>query len=186
MPKRSPFVIQLTEEDRAELEARCEEYTSPYRDIVRAKIVLLASEGLGNDRIAAQLGMPRQIASKWRQRFCIDRLPGLDDRPRGGRPVRFSPQCRGRDQGIGLRIAVTPWSALDSLVPSPNCVRRRWPAASSPRSAVPRFGAGWARAHYAPGAIVAGSFPVTRKAGQVIGLYQRGWKGAARSRALRR
>jgi transposase len=69
---------------------------------VRAKIVLLASEGAGNTVIAAQLGMPRQIASKWRQRFCTDRLPGLDDRPRGGRPARFSPQCRGRDQSVGL------------------------------------------------------------------------------------
>jgi hypothetical protein len=46
--------------------------------------------------------MPRQIASKWRQRFCTHRLPGLDDRPRGGRPARFSPQCRGCDQGAGL------------------------------------------------------------------------------------
>ena len=63
-------MIRLTKQERAELEARLKEYTSPYRDVVRAKIVLLASEGLGNDRIAAQLGMPRQIASKWRQRFC--------------------------------------------------------------------------------------------------------------------
>jgi hypothetical protein len=102
MPRHSPFVVRLTEQERAELEARCKEYTSPHRDVVRAKIVLLACQDLGNDRIAAQLGMPRQIASKWRRRFCIHRLPGLDDQPRGGRPARFSPQCRGRDQGAGL------------------------------------------------------------------------------------
>jgi len=102
MPRRSPFVIRLTAQERGELEARCKEYTSPHRDVVRAKIVLLASRGLGNDRIAAQLGMPRQVASKWRQRFCPDRLHGLEDRPRGGRPARFSPQCRGCDQGAGL------------------------------------------------------------------------------------
>jgi hypothetical protein len=70
MPRRSPFVIRLTEQERAEQEARCKEYTSPYRDVVRAKVVLLASQGLGNDKIAAQLGMARQIASKWRRRFC--------------------------------------------------------------------------------------------------------------------
>ena len=46
MPRRSPFVIELTDEERAELEARVKEYTSPYRDVMRAKIVLLASEGL--------------------------------------------------------------------------------------------------------------------------------------------
>jgi len=95
-------MIRLSEQERAELVARCKEYTSPHRDVVRAKIVLLASQGLGNDRIAAQLRMPRQIASKWRQRFYTHRLPGLDDRPRGGRPARFSPQCHGCDQGAGL------------------------------------------------------------------------------------
>jgi len=42
MPRRSPFVIQLTEPERAELEARCKVYTSPHRDVIRAKIVLLA------------------------------------------------------------------------------------------------------------------------------------------------
>jgi hypothetical protein len=51
MPRRSRFVVRLTEQERAELEARCKKYTSPHRDVVRAKIVLL-SQGLGNDRIA--------------------------------------------------------------------------------------------------------------------------------------
>ena len=102
MPRQSPFVIQLTEPEQAELEARCKVYTSPHRDVMRAKIVLLASQGLGNDRIAAQLGTPRQVASRWRQRFYMHRLPGLEDRPRGGRPARFSPQCGGCDQGAGL------------------------------------------------------------------------------------
>lgn len=102
MPRRSPFMIQLSREERAELETRSKEYTSPHRDVVRARIVLLASEGLDNEAIAERLGMPRQIASKWRQRFCLHRLPGLDDQPRGGRPARFSPQCGGCDQGVGL------------------------------------------------------------------------------------
>ena len=72
-------------QERAELEARVKEYTSPYRDVMRAKIVLLASEGLGNDSIAARLSMPRQIVSKWRRRFYTQRL--LDEQPRGGRPA---------------------------------------------------------------------------------------------------
>jgi hypothetical protein len=101
MPRRSPFVIRLTEQERAELEARCKEYTSPYRDVVRSRIVLLASEGLGNDRIAAQLGMPRQIASKWRRGSVPIGCP-VSTIGRGGRTAHFSPQCRGRDQGVGL------------------------------------------------------------------------------------
>jgi hypothetical protein len=102
MPRISPFVIELTEEEREELLRRGRRYTSPYRDVIRAKIVLLASQGLSNDVIAARLDTPRQIVSKWRQRFYAQRLPGLDERPRGGRPARFSPQRRGRDQGAGL------------------------------------------------------------------------------------
>ena len=95
-------MIALTKRERAELEARSREYTLAYREVVRAKIVLLASEGHGNDRIAARLDIPRQIVSKWRQRFYTQRLPGLDEQPRGGRPARFSPQGRGGDQGVGL------------------------------------------------------------------------------------
>lgn len=108
MPRRSPFVIDLTKSERAELEARSKDYTSPYRDVMRAKIMLLAShmllasQGLGNDRIAARLNMPRQIVSKWRQRFYFQRLAGLEEQPRGGRPARFSPQCRRGNQGVGL------------------------------------------------------------------------------------
>lgn len=42
-------------------------YGSPHRVVVRAKIVLLAAEGLHNDEIAARLDTPRQIVSKWRK-----------------------------------------------------------------------------------------------------------------------
>ena len=102
MPRMSPFLVQLTERERETLTERARRYTSPYRDVIRAKIVLLAAEGLGNDVIAARLDTPRQIVSKWRQRFCTERLPGLDEQPRGGRPARFSPQRRRRGQGARL------------------------------------------------------------------------------------
>jgi transposase len=92
LPRKSPFVISLTVAERRELEARARKYTSPYREVIRAKIVLLAAAGLGNDKIGARLDTPRQIVSKWRHRFFQDRLAGLDEEPRGGRPARFSPQ----------------------------------------------------------------------------------------------
>src|SRR5882672_6448676 len=94
MPRHSPFRIQLTREERRALEARARKYTSPYRDVIRAKLVLLAAEGLPNDVIAARLDTPRQIISKWRKRFALARLPGLEAQPRGGRPALFSPQRR--------------------------------------------------------------------------------------------
>jgi transposase len=61
---------------------------------MRAKVVLLAATSLGNDEIGARLDTPRQIVSKWRQRFHRHRLAGLDEEPRGGRPARFPPPSR--------------------------------------------------------------------------------------------
>ena len=46
--------------------------------------------------IAARLDTPRQIVSKWRKRFFEQRLAGLEEQSRGGRPPRFSPQSRRR------------------------------------------------------------------------------------------
>ncbi len=92
LPRRSPFVIDLTAKERAELEARAHAYTSPYCDVIRARIILLAAQGLRNDEIAARVEWPRQVVSKWRKRFYRERLGGLQAEPRGGRPVRFSPQ----------------------------------------------------------------------------------------------
>lgn len=92
MPRKSPFSIKLTRRERTELVRRAGKYQCSYREVTRAKIVLLASKGLANDAIGTRLDTPRQIVSKWRRRFYVHRLSGLEDRPRGGRPARFSPR----------------------------------------------------------------------------------------------
>lgn len=91
MPRKSPYTLTLTSEQRAELEARTRRYTLPYRDVVRAKIVLMAAAGLDNDEIAARLDTRREIVSKWRKRYFEQGLAGLEERPRGGRPPVFPP-----------------------------------------------------------------------------------------------
>jgi len=58
---------------------------------MRAKVVLLAAKGYGNDEIAACLDSRREIVSKWRKRFFEERLAGLEERPRQGRPAVFPP-----------------------------------------------------------------------------------------------
>jgi hypothetical protein len=102
MPRTSPFVIELTCGERTSLESVARRYTSPYRDVIRARIVLYAARGLSNDQIAARLDTPRQVVSKWRKRFFEQRLAGLEERPRRGRPARFSPRRGDRDQGAGV------------------------------------------------------------------------------------
>lgn len=94
MPRESPFAIWLSREERQVLEQRSRQYTLPYRDVVRAKIVLLAADGLENQEIGERLDTPRPVVSKWRKRFYRDRLAGLEERPRGGRPSTFSPSRR--------------------------------------------------------------------------------------------
>jgi len=91
MPRKSPFLIELTDEERRVLEAAARRYTSSYFKVVRARAVLLAAEGFGNKEIGERLDLPRQVVSKWRKRFFQERLGGLEDRPRQGRPCLFSP-----------------------------------------------------------------------------------------------
>ena len=91
MTRKSPYTLDLTAAQRRELEARARRYTSSYRDVIRAKIVLMAASGLDNEEIAARLDTSRVIVSKWRKRFFEDGLAGLEERPRGGRPRVFPP-----------------------------------------------------------------------------------------------
>lgn len=102
MSRRSPYIIELDDEERRILEGRAARYTLPYRDVVRARIVLMAAEGLRNDQIASRLATRREVASKWRRRFAERRLAGLEELPRRGRPAVFPP--RGGRYGQGDRL----------------------------------------------------------------------------------
>ena len=94
MPKgrKSPYEIILSDQEHQELEAVARRYSSPYRDVMRAKIVLYAGRGLSNQEIADRLDVPRQVVSKWRKRFFEEHLDGLQERSRRGRPRFFPPQ----------------------------------------------------------------------------------------------
>jgi transposase len=52
----------------------------------RSRIVLAAASGKSNSQIAAEMGITRGMAAKWRSRFAADRVEGLLDEPRPGRP----------------------------------------------------------------------------------------------------
>ncbi len=91
MPRKSPYPIVLSENERKELERIASQYTLSYYVVVRAKIALMAAQGLDNKTIGEKLSTPREIVSKWRKRFYEKRLDGLQDKPRPGRPPVFSP-----------------------------------------------------------------------------------------------
>ena len=55
----------------------------------RAKIVLAAAAGMASRAIAREVGCARGVVSKWRVRFASDRLAGLGDAPRSGKPRTY-------------------------------------------------------------------------------------------------
>jgi len=86
MPRKSPYGIVLTWKERQALKQRAKKYTLPYYVVVRAQMILLAAEDLSNDQIATRLNTRREVVSLWRKRFYYERLAGLEERPRPGRP----------------------------------------------------------------------------------------------------
>jgi len=102
MPRKSPYYVALTREEKNELSRRATKYTLPYFVVQRAKMILMAAQGMDNDEIAAALDTRREVVSLWRKRFFEQRLPGLDERPRPGRPRSFSPSSNRVRQSHGL------------------------------------------------------------------------------------
>ncbi len=94
MPRSSPFSIILSVAEETELRRRAAKYTLPYFQVQRARIVLYASQGMANDKIAERLDTRREVVSLWRKRFFSDRLAGLEEQARPGRPRTFSPRSR--------------------------------------------------------------------------------------------
>jgi len=81
--------ITLTPEEKAELELVARRPTSAARDVFRAGVILQAARGASNEEIAVALKTRPATASKWRGRFLRDRLPGLQDAPRPGKPAIY-------------------------------------------------------------------------------------------------
>jgi transposase len=90
MPNPVAVAIELSDDERAQLEAWTRRRTSAQALAQRSRIVLLAAEGLKNTEIADELGLSRATAAMWRARFAERRLDGLLDEPRPGRPRTIS------------------------------------------------------------------------------------------------
>lgn len=96
--------IALGEAERAALEGIVAAARSEQRVVRRARVVLLAAEGLANRRIAVEVGLSEQKVAQWRNRFAERRVAGLADLPRSGRPLVY-----GHDQRVEVfKTACSP------------------------------------------------------------------------------
>jgi transposase len=79
-------LVELTDEQRRVLQRWSRGRSLPARQVVRARVVLLAAEGRQDLEIAAEIGISNQKAARWRKRFLKLGLAGLEkDAPRPGR-----------------------------------------------------------------------------------------------------
>jgi transposase len=90
--------------------ARVRSARGPYRDRLRARIVLAAAAGSTNVAVAAQVGVHVDTVRKWRRRFAAARLTGLKDAPRSGRPPVFT--ATDRAEAIALACALPAESGV--------------------------------------------------------------------------
>jgi len=88
---RSARVVDLSDEERATLEALTRRTTVAAGLVRRARMVLLAADGMPLDRIAREVGADRTIVRTWVDRYRAGGLAALQDRPRPGRPRTFPP-----------------------------------------------------------------------------------------------
>jgi transposase len=84
------------------LSRRVAAHTTPVRAARRARIVLMAADGVPSRQISQRVGMHESNVAKWRNRFRDKGLEGLEDRPRPGGPKRF-----GHDERMKVAAAAT-------------------------------------------------------------------------------
>ncbi len=89
---RAALRIVLTEDERETLTAWSRTSSGEHRLVERSRVILLAAEGFSAREIARRLKTRLARVSKWRQRFGQQRLAGLDDAPRTGKPRTYNQQ----------------------------------------------------------------------------------------------
>jgi transposase len=108
--------VEVPESDRRELERRVRDKGAPARVVERARIVLLAADGVPGTEIAAVVGCAEGTVVTWRGRYAEHGLAGLKDLPRPGKPAQLPEALRDRVLELTLteppdQFGATHWSS---------------------------------------------------------------------------
>ncbi|MGH8766789.1 MAG: IS630 family transposase [Burkholderiales bacterium] len=108
---RTASVIELTDAQRQRLQRWTRSSTVSVRLARRARIILLAAEGMDNPRIAGEVGVGRIQVGRWRKRFAQSGLSGIEaDLPRSGRKRRINAGKIVRLTTQSMPEGATHWS----------------------------------------------------------------------------
>src|SRR3954447_17989316 len=108
--------VEIPEADRRELQRRARSKGAPAREVERARIVLLAGDGVPGKQIAARVGCAEPTVVTWRRRYAESGLGGLEDLPRPGSPSPLPESLRDRVLQLTLTqpptsLGATHWSS---------------------------------------------------------------------------
>src|ERR1700741_2129798 len=94
MGRTTAVAVVLDEATRRRLERTAASASGQVRRGLRARIILGAANGLTNGQMAVACATSVNTVRKWRGRFALHGLLGLDDARRPGRPKLYGPQAR--------------------------------------------------------------------------------------------
>lgn len=139
-PRNVARPITMDSDTRQQIEAFARSCSLPHALVVRAKVILMACDGMKSIDIAEKVGLSRVSVGKWRTRFIQDGLSGLYDELRPGRPRQIEEEQIA--ELINTTLRSTPWGEThwscrtmsDSIGLSKSTVQRVWNAFGGPAS----------------------------------------------------
>jgi hypothetical protein len=105
--------VEVPPNDRAELEGLLRSPSLRAGLAQRARIVLLAADGVGTNEIVHRLGVSKPAVIRWKHRYAAEVIAGLDDRAKSRRPLSIDPMriVLATLEPPPERLGVTHWSS---------------------------------------------------------------------------
>jgi transposase len=181
MPVCRARQITLTAAERRKLKQLAYSHTAAYQQVIRARIVRDAAHGYSNAKIAHRQGVTIDTVRGWRGRYADEGIAGLADRPRSGRPSRFTPVQVAEVKALACQLPAETGMPLSRW----SCPELAGEVVA--RAIAPAISASTIRRILAADAIKPWQYrswlfirdpDFAAKAGRVLDLYSRLWNGS--------